>query len=87
MDTVELMKKVDHELWDIVERNVSEQDDMSKIAAVMMKVAVQMYKMTYTEDVVLNIVKHAIDNLDIVRVPGRVPGPPSATSATSETLH
>jgi hypothetical protein len=77
MDTVNLMTKVDNELWDVVEKNVSEQDDMSKIAAVMLKVAVQMYKMTHTKKAVKGVMKYAIDNLDDVRVPG----PPS------ETLH
>ena len=77
METAELMKKVDHELWDVVEKNVSEQDDMSKVAAVMLKVAVQMYKMTYTEDAVKSVMKHAMDNLDSVRVPRPPP----------ETLH
>ncbi len=69
METAELMKKVDHELWDVVEKNVSEQDDMSKVAAVMLKVAVQMYKMTHTDEAVKGVMKHAIDNLDAVMVP------------------
>ena len=76
-DTKELMKKVDNELWEVITQNVSEQDDMSKIAAVMLKVAVQMYKMTYTEDAVRGVMQHAIDNLDDVKVP----------ESPSETLH
>ena len=76
-DTKELMKKVDDELWEVVAENVSEQDDMSKVAAVMLKVAVQMYKMTYTEDAVRGVMQHAIDNLDDVKVP----------ESPSETLH
>jgi len=68
-EITELMSRVNEECWDVLNKNSERSEDIVKCAAVMLKVAVQAYRLTCSPEIVKGVLEYAAENQDILKSP------------------
>ena len=68
-EITELMYRVNEQCWDVLNNNAEHSKDIVKCAAVMLKVAVQAYRLTCSPEVVKGVLEYAAEHQEALKSP------------------